>query len=94
MSLFDEKFIYFNVVAGKYPFHYVQGLTEALIPLMAPYVFDLEWCKYVMEVLLFIEFERLERTTEQLKSSNAVNIFKNLLHTILIYISSKCINTR
>ncbi len=72
----------FHVVAGKSPFLYVAGSTEALISLLAVYyVFDLEWCKEVLAVFLFIESELLERTTDQSKSSNAVNIFKNLLHS-------------
>jgi hypothetical protein len=77
----------FHVVAGKSPFLYVASSTEALISLLAVYyIFDLEWCKDVLAVMfLLIESELLlERTTYQSKSSNAVNIFKNLLYSTLI----------
>jgi hypothetical protein len=46
------------------------------------YVFDLELCKDVLAGFLFIESELLERTISQSKSSYAVNIFMNLLHSI------------
>jgi hypothetical protein len=50
--------------------------------LVVYYVFDLEWCKDALAVFLFIVSELLGRTTGQSKSSYAVNIFKNLLHSI------------
>ena len=46
----------FHVVAGKAPFVCAQESTNALISLLAVYyVSDLQWCKEVEPVLLFIE---------------------------------------
>ncbi|KAI9560451.1 hypothetical protein GHT06_014470 [Daphnia sinensis] len=70
----------FHIIAGKAPFLYVPNSVEALTSLIAVYyVFDLQWCKEAMTVLLFIESEVIARKTEQSKCCNAVNLLKNLL---------------
>ncbi len=72
----------FHVVAGKTPFVCAQESTDALISLLAVYfVFDLQWCKEVEPVLLFLEGEVIERITEQLKSCSAASLFHNMILT-------------
>ncbi|KZS00785.1 Uncharacterized protein APZ42_002773 [Daphnia magna] len=58
----------FHIRAGKAPFLYIPNSVEALTSLIAVYyVFDLQWGKEAMTVLLFIESEVIGWKSKQSK---------------------------